>query len=211
MSVHPTFDALLRSLEEGPTVRSIGIDRTPRGQRSAAVLMLFTDEADPSLTFLTRAETMRRHAGQIALPGGAVDDTDVDRRHTALREANEEVGLEAEHVTVHGELPALWVPASNYDVTTVVATWPGGHPLRALDPREVDAVHSYRVSELASPTTRVVGRHPSGFRGPAFVFGDQFIWGLTAHLVSWALDLAEWTVPWDKSRVLDIPERYMRD
>ena len=212
---HPdTFARLRDALVAGPVTRQIGIDRRPKGERSAAVLMLFTDEPDPSLTFVTRAETMRRHAGQIALPGGAVDDTDLDRRHTALREANEEVGLAAEHVTVHGELPALWVPASNYDVTTVIATWPGGHPLDVVDSTETGAVHGFRVSELASPEVRVQGRHPSGFQGPAFVMGEQgeqFVWGLTAHLVSWVLDLAGWAVPWDHDRVLDIPRRFMRD
>ena len=209
---HPeSFEKLARALVHGPSARHIGLDRTPRGERAAAVLMLFTDETDPALTFVTRAETMRRHAGQIALPGGAVDETDEDRRHTALREANEEIGLAAEHVTVLGELPALWVPASRYDVTTVVAVWPGGHPLDARDPAETGAVHSFSVSALASPEVRVTGHHPSGFEGPAFVLGEQFIWGLTAHLVDWVLDLGGWTRPWDRARITDIPARYMRD
>lgn len=209
---HPeSFEKLARALVHGPSARHIGLDRTPRGERAAAVLMLFTDASDPALTFVTRAETMRRHAGQIALPGGAVDETDEDRRHTALREANEEIGLAAEHVTVLGELPALWVPASRYDVTTVVAVWPGGHPLDARDPAETGAVHSFSVSELASPKVRVTGHHPSGFEGPAFALGEQFIWGLTAHLVDWVLDLGGWARPWDRTRITDIPARYMRD
>lgn len=206
-----TFEQLCRALETHPTPRLIGLDRTPKGERSAAVLMLFTDTPDPALTFVTRAETMRRHAGQIALPGGAVDASDRDLAHTALREANEEVGLAAEHVTLLGQLPALWVPASRYDVTTVLAVWPGGHPLVARDPRETGAVHQFRISELVSPETRAWGVHPSGFKGPAFVLGDQFIWGLTAHLVDWALDLGGWAGPWDTTRELPIPDRYLRD
>ncbi|CAL8975227.1 putative Nudix hydrolase NudL [Tessaracoccus sp. O5.2] len=209
---HPAvFQELCRALDAKPVVRHIGLDRSPRGERSAAVLMLFTDEPDPALTFVTRAETMRRHAGQIALPGGAVDPTDRDLAHTALREADEEVGLAAEHVTILGHLPPLWVPASRYDVTTVVAVWPGGHPLYARDPRETGAVHAFRISQLVSPATRALGRHPGGFEGPAFVLGDQFIWGLTAHLVDWTLDLGGWAVPWDRGRVEPIPERYLRD
>lgn len=209
---HPEAFAKLReALVSGPAVRRIGMDRSPRGERIAAVLMLFTDEPDPSLTFVTRAETMRRHAGQIALPGGAADDTDTDLHHTALREANEEVGLAAEQVTVLGELPALWVPASRYDVTTVVAVWPGGHPLLPVDPAETGAVHSYRISELTSREARVMGRHPLGFEGPAFMMGDEFIWGLTGHLVDWVLDLAGWAKPWDRFRIVDVPARFMRD
>ncbi|MDO5678354.1 MAG: CoA pyrophosphatase [Propionibacteriaceae bacterium] len=205
------FAKLQQALTDPQPVREIGIDRTPRGERSAAVLALFTDEDDPLLTFITRSATLRSHAGQIALPGGAVDDTDRDRAHTALREANEEIGLDPDQVTVLGQLPALWVPASRYDVTTIVGSWPGDGELSVMDPREVDAVHQYRVSELTSAETRLMGRHPSGFRGPSFVLGDQFIWGLTGHLVDWVLDLAGWSQEWDRARIADIPERFMRD
>lgn len=99
-----SFDRLREALAGHPEVPSIAIGRAPRGERSAAVLALFTEDDDPAMTFITRAATLRRHAGQIALPGGAVDDTDRDLPHTALREANEEIGLEPEQVTVLGQL-----------------------------------------------------------------------------------------------------------
>ena len=205
------FDQLAAALAAGPTVRPIGLDRTPRGERSAAVLMLLTEAADPEVTFVTRAETLRRHAGQVALPGGAVDPGDESRFATALREAHEEIGLDPVGVSLVGELPPLWVPASRYDVTTVVATWRGDGELWPADPAETGAVHQFAVSALAAPGTRVTAQHPLGFRGPAFVLDDTFIWGLTAHLVDWVLDLAGWARPWDKSRVVDIPERFLRD
>lgn len=209
---HPgSFERLRSSLAAGPHVPLTGFDRTPRGERHAAVLMLFSDEVDPRLTFVTRAETLRKHPGQMALPGGGVDPGDLDRADTALREANEEIGLRPDEVTLLGELPPLWVPASRFDVTTVLGTWPGGHQLTAVDPAETDSVHSYPVSALASPTARVTAGHPSGFRGPGFVFGDQFIWGLTALLVDWVLDLGGWTRPWNADLVVGIPERYLRD
>ena len=205
------FDQLAAALAAGPTVRTIGLDRTPRGERSAAVLMLLTEAADPEVTFVTRAETLRRHAGQVALPGGAVDPGDESRFATALREAHEEIGLDPVGVSLVGELPPLWVPASRYDVTTVVATWRGDGELWPADPAETGAVHQFAVSALAAPGTRVTAQHPLGFRGPAFVLDDTFIWGLTAHLVDWVLDLAGWARPWDKGRVVDIPERFLRD
>ncbi|MCB0887089.1 MAG: CoA pyrophosphatase [Propionibacteriaceae bacterium] len=173
--------------------------------------MLLTEAADPEVTFVTRAETLRRHAGQVALPGGAVDPGDESRFATALREAHEEIGLDPVGVSLVGELPPLWVPASRYDVTTVVATWRGDGELWPADPAETGAVHQFAVSALAAPGTRVTAQHPLGFRGPAFVLDDTFIWGLTAHLVDWVLDLAGWARPWDKSRVVDIPERFLRD
>lgn len=160
---------------------------------------------------MTRAERMRRHAGQIALPGGAVDPGDDTLQATALREAHEEIGLRPSEVTVIGELPALWVPASRYDVTTVVGVWEGRRRLSAMDPAETGAVHSIPVSTLASPDTRVMSRHPRGHAGPAFVVNDVFIWGLTGYLVDWVLDLAGWAQDWDTSRVVDVPERFLRD
>lgn len=205
------FTALHSALAAGPVARSLGFDRTPRGERAAAVLMLFTEESDPALTFVTRAETLRKHAGQLALPGGAVDPTDQDLSHTALREAHEEIGLEPGSVQVLGELPALWVPASRFDVTAVLAHWPGEQQLAPVDPAETGAVHSFRVSELSSPEYRVMARHPRGFLGPAFALGDEFIWGLTGHLVDWVLDLGGWAQGWDPSRQVDIPSRYLRD
>lgn len=209
---HPdAFADLERSLREGPVPRSIGFDRSPRGERHAAVLMLFTDDTDPELTFVTRAETLRKHPGQMALPGGRVDPGDTSRAHTALREANEEIGLAADAVSVLGELPPLWVPASRFDVTTVLGVWEGGAPLEPVDPAETGAVHCYRISDLASEAVRVTASHPTGFLSPAFVFGDQFIWGLTAHLVDWVLELGGWARPWDADRIVEIPARYLRD
>lgn len=211
MTGNREFAQLVAALADTASLPTSALDRTPRGERAAAVLMLLTDTSDPAITFVTRAETLRNHAGQIALPGGRVDPGDTDRVDTALREANEEIGLDRTLVTILGQLPALWVPASRYDVTTVVASWSGGQRLRSIDPTETGAVHTYRVSTLASREVRVTGRHPSGYRGPAFRLGDQFIWGLTAHLVDWVLDLAGWQRPWDVDTVIDIPERYMRD
>lgn len=208
--MNDVFAGLRRSIVGVEPRRPADFDRRPRGERSAAVLLLLSDEPDPSLTVLRRASTLRFHAGQVALPGGRVDETDAGPVETALREAREEVGLESVGVDVLGTLPALWVPASNYDVTPVVGVWPGG-PLRPVDPAETASVHQHRVSELASAAVRATAVHPLGYRGPAFVLPDIFIWGLTAHLIDWMLDLGEWTQPWDRAREVPIPRDYLRD
>lgn len=204
------FHRLREELHAPQPRRAVDFDRSPRGKASAAVLMLFTDEPDPAVTLLTRSAHLRRHAGQMALPGGRRDPDDPNLVCTALREAHEETGVPAEAVEVLGTLPAVWVPASNYDVTTVTGVWPGGE-LSPMDPFETAAIHTYPVSTLASPQTRVTATHPSGYRGPAFVLGDEFVWGLTAHLLDWVLDLAGWARPWDRRRVSTIPERFLRD
>ncbi|WP_407703303.1 NUDIX hydrolase [Tessaracoccus antarcticus] len=185
--------------------------RRPRGGRRAGVLMLFTDEADPRVTVIERAITMRRHAGQVAFPGGAMEPTDPTIIDAALREAQEEVGLDHRLVRVIGELPAAWVAASNFDVTPVIGVWDGSVELWPADPREVGAVHSLQVSRLVDPAARVRSRHPGGYVGPAFLAGELFIWGFTAHLLDEALELAGWARPWDASVVVDVPDRFLRD
>ncbi len=207
--MNETFTQLVVGLHSTPPDSS-GI-RRPRGGRRAGVLMLFTDEADPRVTVIERATTMRRHAGQVAFPGGGMEPDDITIVDAALREAKEEVGLEPDLVRILGELPVAWVPASNYDVTPVLGVWDGSMELGPADPVEVAAVHSLSVSALCDPKVRVRGHHPSGYRGPAFDIGSLFIWGFTAHLLDEALDLAGWARPWDTTRVVEVPERFLRD
>lgn len=205
-----TFDELRRSIKDPPSRPLIDFDRSPRGKRHAAVLMLFSEVPDPEIVFVRRASTLRSHAGQMALPGGRIDEEDGGPVRAALREAQEEVGVEPGEVDVMGRLPSLWVPASNYDVTTVIGTWPGGE-LSAVDIEETESVHQYPLSTLTSRDVRVTCEHPRGFRGPAFVLPDSFIWGLTAHLLDWVLELGGWDTGWERDQVVPIPKEYLRD
>ncbi len=205
------FDELDRALRHGPDRIGQPAGRRPRGLRRAGVLLLFTEDGDPALTFIQRAHTLRNHAGQIAFPGGGLEEGDRDVTEAALREAEEEVGFQRDLARVLGRLPVAWVPKSGYDVTPVIATWAGEIELTATDPAEVHSVHSFRVSELSDPSQRVSGRHPGGYVGPAFVMGDLFIWGFTGHLVDLTLTLAGWERPWDAKRVVDVPSAFLRD
>lgn len=186
--------------------------RPGAGGRQAAVLTLF-GEADGALdvTFVERAHTLRNHAGQIAFPGGGVDATDASVEAAALREANEEIGLQAESVRVLGSLPAAHVAVSGFDVSTVVGLWTHRHPVSALDRGEVEAVHHIPVDHLIDPGHRRICVHPSGYRGPAFLADDLFIWGLTAHLLDGLFNLAGWAQPWNRAQRVDIPRRFLRD
>ena len=207
--MNEVFAQLVEGLQ-GMLPDSSGI-RRPRGGRRAGVLMLLTDEAEPCVTVIERATTLRRHAGQVAFPGGGMEDVDATVTDAALREAQEEVGLEPSLVRVLGALPVAWVPASNYDVTPVVGLWDGSMDLWPADLREVGAVHSLRMVDLAEPDVRMRGRHPGGYTGPAFSMGELFIWGFTAHLLDEALDLAGWARPWDATRIVEVPGRFLRD
>ena len=192
------------------------------GARKAAVLILIGpgrvaapgDDAPappegPTVLFVERPTTMRTHAGQIAFPGGAADPDDADLAATALREANEEVGVDPTDVEILGQLPPAHVDVSGFDVTAVVGWWARPGPVGAVDAREVASVLVVPVARLVDPANRARVHHPSGYTGPAFEIDGHLIWGLTAHLLDGVLDLAGWQQPWDLDRMVDIPARYL--
>src|SRR5262249_12307970 len=137
--------------------------------------------------------------------GGGADPGDVDAAATALREANEEVGLDPSSATVVVTLPALWIPVSGYVVSPVLAWWHAPHAVAPVDPGEVAFVRRVPVRELVNPASRLRIRHPSGHVSPAFEVAGMLVWGFTAGVITALLDLGGWTEPWDTARVRDLP------
>lgn len=186
------------------------------GGRHSAVLVLFGEgPGGPDVLLIERAHTMRSHAGQPAFPGGALDPEDGDPGddgpvNAALREAEEEVGLDRGSVQVLGVLPALWLPPSGFVVHPVVAWWRTPHPVRVVDEAEVAAVVRVRLAELVDPDHRVKVTHPSGWTGPAFEVSDLLVWGFTAGLLDKLLALGGWAVPWDGARLRVLDEETVR-
>ena len=157
--------------------------------------MLFAGDDGPraaALLLTERAHHMRSHPGQVSFPGGSIDPAR-RRSQAALREAEEETGLDPAGVEVFGELPELWLPPSNFAVTPVLGWWRdpvagrGGRPRRgARDPPGA------RSPSCCGPTTAIGVRHPSGWVGPAFLIGpdrDVILWGFTAGVDHPALRL----------------------
>jgi 8-oxo-dGTP pyrophosphatase MutT (NUDIX family) len=182
--------------------------------RQSAVLILLADgnEKDgPDVLLTERAWTLRSHAGQMAFPGGRSDDEDGEGAdgliQTALREAEEETGLDPSGVEVFAIWPALWVPVSNFGVNPVLGWWREPSPVAVVDPAEVASVHRIPLARLADPANRVSCQHPSGFTGPAFLIDDLFVWGFTAGLLDKLLVLGGWARDWDPAHVVPLPGR----
>lgn len=180
----------------------------PDDARPAAVLMLFADgPKGPELLLTERASTMRNHAGQIAFPGGKSDPGDADAAATALREAQEEVGVDPATVAVFGTLPTLWLPPSNFAVTPVLGYWREPRPLGPVSDQEVVTVIHQPIHLLVDPGNRFSVTHPSGWRGPAFEIGTPMpLWGFTAGIISRLFDVLGWDQPWDDSVTRPLPE-----
>jgi len=176
------------------------------GGRAAAVLILFGEGPDgPDVLLLQRAETLRKHAGQPAFPGGGVDPGDGGPVGAALREAAEETGLDPSGVTVLASMPEMYVSHSGYRVTPVVAWWHEPSAVAAGDPGEVASVARVPLAELTDAANRFLVRGPRGYLGPAFRARGMLVWGFTAGLLHRVLQVGGWERPWDESRIEDLP------
>ena len=201
----------LRSALAGPEAVARVATRHAGGGRPAAVLLALADRGgDTEVVLVEKHARLRSHAGQVAFPGGAMEPSDASMIAAALREADEEVGLQPSEVEVLGVLPAAYLRASDFDVTTVVARWANPRPLAPVDVVEIAAVHSVALDVLLDPANRLTWSLPNGFSGPAFVVGELFVWGFTAYLLDGLFELAGWTLPWDAGRLSDVPERFLQ-
>jgi 8-oxo-dGTP pyrophosphatase MutT (NUDIX family) len=167
-------------------------DGLPRGPaaapRAAATLLLLYPGPDGELSIpLTlRQPDMRAHAGEVSLPGGAVDDTDASARDAALREAWEEVGVPPASVRMLGSLDAVWIPVSNFQLRPFVG---------ALDARPELVPHTAEVAAVVELPARllladeaIVERLIEGegwaLRAGAYLHAEQVIWGATARTLA---------------------------
>ena len=197
-----------------PYWRTLTVDESVA--RKAAVLILFgaLDDvpaasgkplaaADLDVLLLERAHTLDDHPGQVAFPGGGIDvgESPVE---AALREAEEETGLDPSGVEVLGALPELALPRGNFLVTPVLAWWASPSPVRVVDYGESAQVFRVPVRDLLDPENRAmatVTRMNQTFQSPAFTVKDVVVWGFTGMILNELFDQLGWAVPWDRTRL----------
>ena len=155
------------------------------GRTHAAVLVpLHLGHGSLHAVFTKRREDMRRHPGEIAFPGGRRDPEDADLLATALREAEEEIGLAADEVEVLGALQPTPTIATGYAVYPFVGLIEPGRAW-ALSPREVARVLELPLDDLrAGYGRRRLLRQGLPIRTETYVVGDDLIWGATARMLA---------------------------
>jgi 8-oxo-dGTP pyrophosphatase MutT (NUDIX family) len=151
-------------------------------------LFLAGEEREPHAVFTRRRTDLRRHAGEISFPGGRRDPEDADLKATALREAEEEIGLPSAQVQVLGELPAVNTFVTGFEIHPFVGLIPAGLEWRA-SPTEVDAVLELPLQALRAGRTRAeLTRRGFTFQTDVYVTGDSLIWGATARILEHLLE-----------------------
>ncbi|QZY96567.1 CoA pyrophosphatase [Pantoea dispersa] len=152
--------------------------------RRAAVLVPVIDGDQPELLLTRRSALLRKHAGQVAFPGGMMDATDDSLIATALREAQEEVGIAPQQVRVVGVLPPV-TSSTGFAVSPVVGIIPPHLPLR-LNPDEVESAFSMPLAEalrLGRYSGLTLRRGHRQHQVWLSWYEDYFIWGMTAGIL----------------------------
>lgn len=182
-----------------------------KNPKPAAVLLCFAG-TDPHfdnnhILLVQRHLGLRKHSGHVAFPGGAIDPDDTTAQAAALRETREETNLDTSTLHILGELPELYLAATNYNVTPTVAWTPTTTTLHTSSPDEIDSAHWVPLHDLLNPQNRTMTQLSFGLTGPAFDLPHLYIWGFTAGLLSRFIDLAGFTHPWDTTTIVPLPER----
>jgi 8-oxo-dGTP pyrophosphatase MutT (NUDIX family) len=153
------------------------------GSTDAAVLAaIFGATERPGLVFTERREDMRRHAGEISFPGGRPEPGE-DLLSCALREADEEIGLDPSHVEMLGALPPVSTMVTGYMIHTFVGLIPAGLAFEP-NPDEVAAVLLLHFDELrAGFGMRRPIRRGVPLKMPTYVVGEHLVWGATARIL----------------------------
>lgn len=175
-----------RFADDGETLRMVS-QKIPL--KPAAVLVLLVGESicgqlTPNIVFTQRTAHLTDHAGQISFPGGRVEETDHDAVATALREAQEETGIDPARIDVLGALPA-YTTGTGYLITPIVA-WAATRPQYMPDPSEVEEIFEVPAAYLLDAATH---RHEHAmYKGRmreyyAIPYEKRYIWGATAGML----------------------------
>ena len=156
---------------------------------SAVLLPLFTLDNEPHMLFTRRTDDVKHHQGEISFPGGAWEPVDTDLVATALREAEEEIGLKTKDVTILGRLDDF-ESIHGYHVVPYVGCFDAPYRYEA-DPREIDEIIEVPLKRLRDPSIfRVEDWVHRGRQIPVcfYTVDEHEIWGLTADILRQFLD-----------------------
>lgn len=164
----------------------------PDARKAAVLICLFDLDAQLHLIFIRRATSLRSHSGEIAFPGGSVERGDASPAFTALREAQEEIGLDPSRVELLGIMLPVFTVVSNFLITPVVGYLPHGPGDLRLQASEVDELLLFPLEGLMNPAIYHTEEWARGGVARTVYFydyGSYRIWGATARMLNALLEL----------------------
>jgi len=166
---------------------TLEIPNEPQAKISSVIILVFPVADEPGLVLIERNTYEGIHSAQMGLPGGKQEKDDKDLQFTALREANEELGIEHHKVNVVGKLTPLYIPVSKFVVHPYVGVM-NDHPVFMPDPREVSAFITLHPKALIDRNNKKLSKVLIGNgmtkEVPSFVLNDKVVWGATAMILS---------------------------
>lgn len=159
--------------------------KTPR--ESAVLILLAKGQKGWHFPLIQRPKYDGVHSGQVALPGGKAEESDNSLIETALRESEEEIGVDRQSVTVLGQLSQIYIPPSNFNILPIVG-YVNQKPIYTREEREVEAIYEPTTTDLINPLNRQQRdvNVSGGFKMkvPCFMFDQTLVWGATAMILS---------------------------
>lgn len=157
-------------------------------RKSAVIVLLYRNGESFSVPLLKRHDYKGNHSGQIGLPGGKHDDTDGELVNTALRELNEETGLDQNDIEILGALTPVFIPVSSFYVQPFVGVYTGKEIVFNIDAREVKHLITLDINLLKDESIVTEGGIVSGegykVKTPYFSVEGEVVWGATAMILS---------------------------
>jgi len=188
----PGTQSQFRMLPDGRVKTYYETANLNSAKRGAVMILFYQKNKQFLIPMIQRPMYEGVHSAQIAFPGGKHDPTDVDFKHTALRETDEEIGVSQSKIQVLGSLTEIYIPPSNFLVQPyvgVIMEQPKYYP----DINEVADIYEFDARDFLNPEN-IQTRSVSLFNGlkafsPCYVIGEKVIWGATAMIISELTDV----------------------
>lgn len=160
---------------------------TEKPKQSGVLILLYSDKGIIRFPLIQRAEYPGTHSGQMAFPGGKKEPQDQNLTQTAIREAEEEIGITKNNIIILGHLSKCFVAASNYDVLPVIG-YTKKKPSFKPDTREVSEIITPSLPELMNnpaPQIKNITIHKNiKLRSPYYQLQNKIVWGATAMVLN---------------------------
>jgi 8-oxo-dGTP pyrophosphatase MutT (NUDIX family) len=156
-------------------------------KKSGVLILFYLKEGEIYTVLIQRHKYDGKHSGQISFPGGKYEETDEDISYTALREANEEVGIVKDDVEIIGQISNVFIPISNFYVSPVLG-FIDYYPEFDIDNYEVEGLIELKLADLIATKelkeSKITLSNNTFLKVPSFIIDNKIVWGATALILN---------------------------